>query len=127
MTATPRDRRDIADLMTGWVRRDLGEWGRLRELFHPDGRIEITWFEGPAAGFVDASTRAGASDFRTKHLITAPVVPGPRPPDHHRPRRPGRHRARTGPGRNRPGTAAQDVVTATAAPLRIPEPAGPPG
>ena len=71
---TLQDRQDIADLMTGWIRRDLGEWDRLRELFHPDGRIEVTWFEGPASEFVDASARMGASELRAKHLITAPVV-----------------------------------------------------
>ncbi len=60
--------------MTGWIHRDLGEWDRLRDLFHPEARIEITWFEGPAHDFVDASARMGSSDFRTKHLITAPVV-----------------------------------------------------
>ncbi|MFJ6530548.1 nuclear transport factor 2 family protein [Streptomyces longwoodensis] len=74
MTSTLQDRQDIADLMTGWIRRDLGDWDGLRELFHPDGRIEVTWFEGLAGDFVDASARMGASDFRTKHLITAPVV-----------------------------------------------------
>ncbi|MCS0603446.1 nuclear transport factor 2 family protein [Streptomyces sp. LP11] len=68
------DKQDIADLMTGWIHRDLGAWDRLRELFHPDGRIEVTWFEGLAYDFVDASERMGASDFRAKHLITSPVV-----------------------------------------------------
>ena len=57
MTTTPQDRQDIAELMTGWIHRDLGEWDRLRELFHPDAQIEITWFEGPASDFVDASAR----------------------------------------------------------------------
>lgn len=74
MEATPQDRQDIADLMTGWIHRDLGEWERLRQLFHSDGRIEVTWFEGLASDFVDASARMGASDFRTKHLVMAPVV-----------------------------------------------------
>ncbi|QMU77272.1 nuclear transport factor 2 family protein [Streptacidiphilus sp. PB12-B1b] len=74
MNATLQDRLDIADLMTGWIHRDLGEWDRLKGLFHPDGRIEITWFEGSAYDFVDASARMGASALRTKHLITAPVV-----------------------------------------------------
>lgn len=74
MTTTLQDRQDIADLMTGWIRRDLGQWDRLRELFHPDGQIEITWFEGPAQEFVDASARMGVSDLQTKHLIAAPVV-----------------------------------------------------
>ncbi|MFF5075444.1 nuclear transport factor 2 family protein [Actinoplanes sp. NPDC000266] len=74
MTTTWQDRQDIADLMTGWIHRDLGEWDRLRALFHPDSRIEVTWFEGLAFDFVDASARMNASDLRTKHLITAPVV-----------------------------------------------------
>src|SRR6266851_1971608 len=68
------DRQSIADLMTGWIHRDLAEWDKLRELFHPDGTIEITWFEGLASDFVDGSMRMGESDFRTKHFISAPVV-----------------------------------------------------
>lgn len=63
------DRQQITDLLTGWIHRDLGEWEQLRNLFHPDGTIEITWFEGLASDFVDGSMRMGASDARTKHLI----------------------------------------------------------
>lgn len=68
------DRISIADLMTGWMRRDLSQWESLRELFHADGTIEVTWFEGKFSDFVDASMRMGASDIRTKHLITSPVI-----------------------------------------------------
>ncbi|AVE59202.1 MULTISPECIES: nuclear transport factor 2 family protein [Citrobacter] len=68
------DRQQITDLLTGWMHRDLGEWEQLRGLFHPDGTIEITWFEGLASDFVDGSMRMGASDIRTKHLIGTPVV-----------------------------------------------------
>lgn len=68
------DRQQITDLLTGWIHRDLGEWEQLRNLFHPDGTIEITWFEGLASDFVDGSMRMGASDARTKHLIGTPVV-----------------------------------------------------
>lgn len=71
---TLQDRQDISDLMTGWIHRDLGQWDRLRDLFHPGARIEITWFEGAASDFVDASARMTATDLRTKHLITAPSV-----------------------------------------------------
>jgi hypothetical protein len=74
MTDYLSDRLAIADLETGWIRRDLAQWDALRELFHPDGVIEITWFEGLFSDFVDASARMGASDFRTKHVIAAPVV-----------------------------------------------------
>ena len=69
-----QDRLAIADLMTGWMHRDLAEWDQLRALFHADAVIEITWFEGKASDFVNGSMRMGASDLRTKHLVAAPVV-----------------------------------------------------
>jgi hypothetical protein len=69
-----KDRQSIADLMTGWIHRDLAEWDQLRELFHPDGTIEISWFEGLASDFVDGSMRMGESDLHTKHVISAPLV-----------------------------------------------------
>ncbi|MBV6820047.1 nuclear transport factor 2 family protein [Rahnella sp. PD12R] len=68
------DRQQLNDLMNGWMFRDLGNWEGLRNLFHPDGTIEITWFEGLASDFVDGSMRMGASDLRTKHLIAQPAV-----------------------------------------------------
>src|SRR5260370_7870022 len=68
------DRLSIADLMTGWIHRDLGEWYQLRNLFHPDATIDITWFAGTASDFVDGSMKMGASDFKAKHVITSPVV-----------------------------------------------------
>ncbi len=74
MDAYWTDRLQIADLINGWMRRDLGEWDRLLELFHPDGVIEVTWFEGLFREFVAASRRMAASDSRTKHLIAPPTV-----------------------------------------------------
>lgn len=68
------DRLSIADVMTGWIHRDLGEWDKLRELFHPDATIEITWFEGKTSDFIDSSMKMGKSDFKTKHVITPPVI-----------------------------------------------------
>ncbi|MEW5560161.1 nuclear transport factor 2 family protein [Enterobacter asburiae] len=68
------DRLQITDLMTGWIHRDLSQWDALRGLFHPDGTIEVTWFEGLFGEFVDASARMGASSLKTKHLIGTPVV-----------------------------------------------------
>ncbi|WP_250516290.1 nuclear transport factor 2 family protein [Caballeronia sp. INDeC2] len=68
------DRLQITDLINGWMHRDLGQWNELRGLFHPDGVIEITWFEGPFNEFVDRSMKMGASDFKTKHLIGTPAV-----------------------------------------------------
>jgi len=74
MSATLQDRQDIADLMTGWIHRDLAEWDQLLELFHDDGVIEVTWFEGLFSQFVEGSKKMGGSDFATKHLIASPVI-----------------------------------------------------
>lgn len=74
MQTTASDRQQLNDLMNGWIHRDLGEWAQLRNLFHPDGTIEITWFEGLASDFVNGSMRMGASDLRAKHLIASPRV-----------------------------------------------------
>ena len=74
MTANADDRLAIAELMTGWIHRDLAQWDQMRALFHPDGTIEITWFEGLFSDFVDASARMGESELRTKHVIAAPVI-----------------------------------------------------
>ncbi|MEE2058052.1 nuclear transport factor 2 family protein [Rhodococcus artemisiae] len=74
MDSSLADRRAIDDLMTGWMRSDLAQWEAMRELFHPDGVIEITWFRGLFTDFVDASARMGDSALKTKHVITTPVV-----------------------------------------------------
>ena len=42
MSTYVEDRLQILDLMNGWMHRDLGEWDKLKDLFHPDGTIEIT-------------------------------------------------------------------------------------
>ena len=74
MSNTLQDRQDIADLMTGWIHRDLAEWDQLLELFHDDGIIEVTWFEGLFSEFVKGSQKMGNSGFSTKHVIGSPVI-----------------------------------------------------
>jgi len=48
--------------------------GKLHDLFHPDGTIEVTWFEGLAGDFVEDSMRMGKSGLRTRHFVGTPVV-----------------------------------------------------
>lgn len=73
MSTYQDDRLQITDLMTGWIHRDLSQWEALRGLFHEGATIEITWFEGLASEFIDASARMGASALKTKHMIGNPV------------------------------------------------------
>jgi hypothetical protein len=37
--------------------RDSGDWTRLAQCFHPDGRITTSWFDGTPAEFVEQSGR----------------------------------------------------------------------
>lgn len=68
------DRLSIASIINGWMHRDLGEWDKLLELFHSDGVIEVTWFEGLFSDFVAASRKMGGSSVRTKHIISSPTI-----------------------------------------------------
>lgn len=72
---TLRDTGDITALMTGWMYRDTARWDELRELFHPDGIIEIGWFKGLFSDFVDASIKMNdAAAIQSKHLMANPLI-----------------------------------------------------
>ena len=50
------DRLAIRDLVENWaVWRDAGDWERFRTVWHPDGRMMATWFQGPADDFIRVS------------------------------------------------------------------------
>lgn len=74
MPVSLQDRQDILDLMTGWMHRDLANWDGLAQLFHSDGTIEVTWFEGLAKDFIEGSIKMAKSDFRSKHFVGQPIV-----------------------------------------------------
>ena len=49
MSDPTADRLAIRDLVENWaVWRDAGDWERFRTVWHPDGRMMATWFQGPA-------------------------------------------------------------------------------
>src|SRR5499426_1408475 len=53
------DRLAIRELLENWaVWRDAGDWERFRTVWHDDGWMSATWFQGPARQFIDVS-RAG--------------------------------------------------------------------
>jgi hypothetical protein len=50
------DRLAIRDLVENWVVwRDAGDWDRFRTVWHDDGRMMATWFQGPAEEFIRVS------------------------------------------------------------------------
>jgi hypothetical protein len=50
------DRLDIIEVVQNWaVWRDAGDWERFRTVWHDDGWMTATWFQGPAAKFIEVS------------------------------------------------------------------------
>jgi SnoaL-like domain len=50
------DRTLIRELVENWVVwRDAGDWERFRTVWHDDGRMMATWFQGPADDFIRVS------------------------------------------------------------------------
>ena len=55
----PQDRDDslaIIETVNNWALwRDAGDWERFRTVWHEDGWMTATWFQGPAEKFIDVS------------------------------------------------------------------------
>ena len=50
------DRDEIRDLIENWVVwRDAGDWERFATVWHADGWMTATWFQGPASEFIKVS------------------------------------------------------------------------
>jgi hypothetical protein len=59
MNAHVLDRLAIREVVENWVVwRDAGAWDRFRGVWHADGRMMATWFQGTAEEFIEVS-RAG--------------------------------------------------------------------
>ncbi len=50
------DRLEIVEAVQNWaVWRDAGDWERFRTVWHDDGWMTATWFQGPAEEFIEVS------------------------------------------------------------------------
>jgi len=46
----------IRETVENWVIwRDSGDWDRFRTVWHPEGWMNATWFQGPAEKFIEVS------------------------------------------------------------------------
>ena len=51
-----RDQLDIVEVVHNWALwRDAGDWERFRTVWHDDGWMSATWWQGPAAKFIEVS------------------------------------------------------------------------
>ena len=59
MQAGWEDRLAVIETVNNWALwRDAGDWERFRTVWHEDGWMTATWFQGPAEKFIEVS-RAG--------------------------------------------------------------------
>jgi hypothetical protein len=69
------DRLAIRDLVEAWaVWRDAGDWERFRTLWHDDGRMMATWFQGSADEFVRVSREGFERGVRILHFLGGTAV-----------------------------------------------------
>jgi SnoaL-like domain len=70
MSEAAADRQAIRELIENWVLwRDAGDWDRFRTVWHPDGRMMATWFQGPAEDFIRASREGFARGVSILHFL----------------------------------------------------------
>ena len=71
------DRIDVADLiLRERLARDCRDWDEMAACYHPDSLVEVSWFKGTGAEFVEM-TKGAARPTHVNvnfHLMTPPVV-----------------------------------------------------
>jgi len=64
------DRRAIRDLIENWaIWRDALMWDRFRTVWHDDGRMMATWFQGTAEEFIKVSQDGYERGVRILHFL----------------------------------------------------------
>jgi hypothetical protein len=60
----------IRDVVENWALwRDAGDWERFRGVWHDDGRMHATWFQGSATDFITASREGWARGVSILHFL----------------------------------------------------------
>jgi hypothetical protein len=64
------DRLAIRDLIENWaVWRDAGDWERFATVWHDDGVMMATWFQGPASEFIRVTKEGWAKGVSILHFL----------------------------------------------------------
>src|SRR3989442_13906482 len=76
----------IRETIDNWILwRDAGDWQRFKTVWHPDGWMNATWFQGPAEQFIEVSREGFNKGVNILHfyggflLGEAPAAATPRP------------------------------------------------
>ena len=64
------DRLEIRELLENWaVWRDAGDWERFASVWHEDGWMQATWFQGPARDFIRVSREGFEKGLSILHFL----------------------------------------------------------
>jgi len=64
------DRLTIRETIENWaVWRDAGDWERFATLWHPDGRMMATWFQGSGREFIEVTKAGWANGVSILHFL----------------------------------------------------------
>lgn len=65
-----KDRLEIRDLIENWaIWRDAGDWNRFATVWHDDGVMMATWFQGPASDFIRVTQEGWAKGVSILHFL----------------------------------------------------------
>lgn len=69
------DASEIRDLVERWaISRDSGDWERFRAVWHDDGVMMATWFQGTVDEFIAASRAGWERGVRILHFLGGSLV-----------------------------------------------------
>lgn len=64
------DQLAIREVIENWVLwRDAGDWDRFRGVWHEDGYMMATWFQGPASEFIRVSREGWERGVNISHFL----------------------------------------------------------
>jgi hypothetical protein len=72
MTDDPTTIRDLIENWALW--RDAGDWERFRTVWHEDGRMMATWWQGPYTEFIKVSQEGFARGVRILHFLGGSTI-----------------------------------------------------
>ena len=75
MNTTFTDRLAIRELIENWaIWRDVGGWERFATVWHPDGVMMATWFQGPATEFIRVTQQGWDTGVSILHFLGGTAI-----------------------------------------------------
>ena len=69
------DKAEIVEVVHNWALwRDAGDWERFRTVWHDDGWMTATWFQGPAREFIEVSKAGFEKGVSILHFLGGSTV-----------------------------------------------------